>query len=1244
VGFFDFFKRKKNVENIKTEVDIAYDNETGLKIGQKLFAQNGDMVTVCEIKGKTIIVEYKYKKHERDKSVIGKTLFVSNPLEKTIQQQAQVDEQERQEQLKLKQEQEIERLRLEQIELERKQAEERKHQEQLELQKKQEEKKRQEQIALQRKYEAERKRQEQLELYRKQEEERKRQEQLALQRKKDVERRIQENIELEKKQEEDRRVQEQIRLKKIKEIELSGGFKKNVTPLYHEIYGEGVFVEFDSTKNYIHVRFNSEAKTTVFSYPDSIGKHLFIQKTDKLLKREEFLKNPKNEQEDQVEQQYFIKVCEIADKNLKSANEEEQLIKYGYNDFSDSFDSTIHQQHQIAYAKLDLWREIRNNPYFARVDHGENSKFYIGKNAINNLVVDWRDKICNLYYQYNIYIGNEERNLSLVRDFEIVSGTYCGFVDKYSKKGDYGASDVEDHVISDEFLLKVISANRGDKKTHDIIQTIQKNQYEIITYNELKSMLLLGCAGSGKTMIMLHRLSYMVFNNQDLDIKSIYIISPTRLLNLENDELSRTLKINSANRLAIGLFNASLIRQYYNQNSAFINVDFRKITSNSFVDADFIKLVYSDSFIKAFKGDIIAIVLTDSEKREQFIEIEDARILNEYRSFCKDSLVFSSISDAYSKNTALNDTYENVKIAVSKVPMENAIEKLKKFNESLNTTNTNDKTLKGKKEVLENLINDWELSDKTVYTKKNNRDEVSVSDDIFSEVFGYFNVLGRSNSQNKDILSIFPHLKVHYGTALKLLNSYKAVVEKIDRFERFVNRSSNDFLSEIIGQLIINVKKDNQIDCKFTYEFEVFLHLVGCNAIFNSLHDKRTLLFVDEFQDYAVTEISLYKQVFPNAVFNLFGDIKQSINPKGLNENEVKQVVESNWKMFGINENYRNAHQITEFINSEFGIDMMPIGIDGSVKHCDISEASSVIQLDDTDRIALIIKDIQLYENIESKYRIGDIGKINVISDDECEVKRGFLNVIPISLAKGLEFERIYAIPHQMTQNEKYVAYTRALNELCIITMGRIMSKEFIIERNNFLKSNTIGYYHQIYTGFRQPGNPDFLNTLKNTFDSEPHKNLIEARDKVIEILIDDLPEIMAERSISNCMLVCVPRAKSLKSFSNFQLMLKEAIKIAANNIRGAIDGTDCIKRVVNTRTTHLRTATGIPNDGDEPYPGITVATCEIDKSRIMNQNIILIDDIYTRNVNIDEDCIQALFDNGANKVIFYSIGYTRRI
>lgn len=206
------------------------------------------------------------------------------------------------------------------------------------------------------------------------------------------------------------------------------------------------------------------------------------------------------------------------------------------------------------------------------------------------------------------------------------------------------------------------------------------------------------------------------------------------------------------------------------------------------------------------------------------------------------------------------------------------------------------------------------------------------------------------------------------------------------------------------------------------------------------------------------------------------------------------------------------------------------------------------------------------------------------------------------------------------------------------------MSIKFMIKKNNFLKKDTVGYYHQIYTGFRQPNNPDFLNTLKNTFATEVQEKLIKARDQVVEILMEDLPGIIEEMDMPNCMLVCVPRAKSLESYSKTQLMLKDAVKIVANNIQGIIDGTDCIRRVKDTQTTHLRNVPNISNNGPVPYPGITVDTCEIDKARLMDQNIILIDDIYTKTVNIDEDCIQALLDNGAKKILFYSIGYTRRL
>ena len=55
-----------------------------------------------------------------------------------------------------------------------------------------------------------------------------------------------------------------------------------------------------------------------------------------------------------------------------------------------------------------------------------------------------------------------------------------------------------------------------------------------------------GCAGSGKTMIMFHRLRYLLYNNPDLDAKCAFLISPINLLLQVSDELSQTLQLSNA--------------------------------------------------------------------------------------------------------------------------------------------------------------------------------------------------------------------------------------------------------------------------------------------------------------------------------------------------------------------------------------------------------------------------------------------------------------------------------------------------------------------------------------------------------------------------------------------------------------------------------------------------------------------------------------------------------------------------
>ncbi len=55
------------------------------------------------------------------------------------------------------------------------------------------------------------------------------------------------------------------------------------------------------------------------------------------------------------------------------------------------------------------------------------------------------------------------------------------------------------------------------------------------------------------------------------------------------------------------------------------------------------------------------------------------------------------------------------------------------------------------------------------------------------------------------------------------------------------------------------------------------------------------------------------------------------------------------------------------------------------------------------------------------------------------------------------------------------------------------------------------------------------------------------------------------------------------------------------------------------------------------PYKGITKDTCKINDELVKNKNVILVDDIYTKNTSVIEDCIQLLLDNGTKCVILYA-------
>ena len=214
---------------------------------------------------------------------------------------------------------------------------------------------------------------------------------------------------------------------------------------------------------------------------------------------------------------------------------------------------------------------------------------------------------------------------------------------------------------------------------------------------------------------------------------------------------------------------------------------------------------------------------------------------------------------------------------------------------------------------------------------------------------------------------------------------------------------------------------------------------------------------------------------------------------------------------------------------------------------------------------------------------------------------------------------------------------------------GRVENKGFFVNDSDeirlvskFLQQDTTAFSHADYNSGGSWQIPNSIEnliwTFKNDVDSFPER-LPNAQQQLSAILRQDLPEILRQVRKNNLSVCVVPRSKAENYYRADQLLFRRVISNVVDQLPNFENGTNYIVRHKNTRTTHLD-RNGEGGDGNLPYPGITKDTCTI-SGQVIGKNILLIDDLYTKSVNIDEDAIQALLDKGANSVTFYSVGKT---
>ena len=117
---------------------------------------------------------------------------------------------------------------------------------------------------------------------------------------------------------------------------------------------------------------------------------------------------------------------------------------------------------------------------------------------------------------------------------------------------------------------------------------------------------------------------------------------------------------------------------------------------------------------------------------------------------------------------------------------------------------------------------------------------------------------------------------------------------------------------------------------------------------------------------------------------------------------------------YSLNENYRNAREINEYVNGLLGTSVTSLGLEGGVvKSLALSELGDALGGYTDDRVAVI-------------YSAADEATAALLRRT---VPHDILYTV--AEAKGMEYERVYACG-ALTDTQKYVAYTRALGELYI--------------------------------------------------------------------------------------------------------------------------------------------------------------------------------------------------------------------
>lgn len=319
-----------------------------------------------------------------------------------------------------------------------------------------------------------------------------------------------------------------------------------------------------------------------------------------LKKEKTYLKNTLNEIQEQIN---TLKVgLDVEESNLNEFNH--YIFKeIGSMDAveirSNLLDSAMEENAFLRRAKyLKKLYRIRTNPYFGRIDitSDKNYQIYLGITYLEkddeHLIYDWRSPVANLFYDSEkgkcSYVAPEgiiDCILHKKRQYKITNGEIINIFDN-------------DMNINDEVLQQVLS-NESSDKMKNIVNTIQKEQNNVIRNLTNKHLIVEGIAGSGKTSVALHRIAYLLYKIPNLTSENVLIFSPNNIFSLYISNVLPELGEDNTKETTFSSFASDYLNEY-KEIETFTDFISRYYTRHD-NNTELIKLKQSDEIISTLE-------------------------------------------------------------------------------------------------------------------------------------------------------------------------------------------------------------------------------------------------------------------------------------------------------------------------------------------------------------------------------------------------------------------------------------------------------------------------------------------------------------------------------------------------------------------------------------------------------------------------------------------------------------------